>query len=206
MARRTLFTAAVLFILWALGPQQARFLLPALGPCAVAAAVAAGELAGRHPRARLELAFAAGAAVVLVIGLLPRLADTARELRLRFEVPDLEARLAPPALSFLETQTPAGARVLFLNNNRVYPLARDAIVDSMFEASQIAAWLRPATTVDDVGELLAREGVTHVLLERVDWGIDWPPALRALLDDGGQARQVFTTRDGRFVVYELSRR
>jgi hypothetical protein len=60
--------------------------------------------------------------------------------------------------------------------------------------------------VEETAERLAREGVTHVLLERVDWGIDWPPALLQLLDDGGRARQAFATRDGRFVVYELTRR
>ena len=74
------------------------------------------------------------------------------------------------------------------------------------EVSQIAEWLRPATTVDEVGELLGREGVTHVLLERVDWGIDWPRPLLQLLEGGGRARQVFATRDGRFVVFELTRR
>lgn len=204
--RQAMFAAAALFILWALGPQQVRFLLPALAPCAVAAAVAAGELARRFPRAHADLAFVAAAAALLVIGLAPRLSDAARELRLKFEVADLAARLEPPALAFLETQTPAGARVLFLNNNRVYPLTREAIADSTFEVSQIAEWLRPATTVDEVGELLGREGVTHVLLERVDWGIDWPRPLLQLLEGGGRARQVFATRDGRFVVFELTRR
>jgi hypothetical protein len=206
IARQALFAASALFILWALGPQQARFLLPALAPCAVAAAVAAGELVPRFPRARADLIFTACAALLLLIGLAPRLADTARQIRSRIEVTDLAARLEPPALAFLETQTPTEARVLFLNNNRVYPLTREAIADSMFEASQIAEWLRPATTVDEVRELLAREGVTHVLLERVDWGIDWPPALLQLLEDGGRTRQVFATRDGRFAVYELTRR
>ena len=94
--------------------------------------------------------------------------------------------------------------MLFVNHNRVFPLTRAALSDSAFEASQLGEWLRPAASVEAILDLLRSERVTHVLVERVDWGIAWPPALFALLDDPARARPLFETDDRRFVVYSLA--
>ncbi len=207
LVRWALATSGIYFALWAVGPQQARFLLPLLALVAVAGAAAAADLA-RRPRWRRSLvAFGLLAAALAVVHLVGPLQDAWRQLELRRRFgADLESRLVPPAWRFLERQTPPAARVLFLNNNRVYPLTREAVADSAFEASQIAEWLRPLPSAAAVEAALREEGVTHVLVEDVDWGIDWPRPLLDLLADPARSVLVFESPERRYFVYALRAR
>jgi len=42
-----------------------------------------------------------------------------------------------------------------------------------------------------------------VLLERVDWGIEYPPALLAFLGDRGRCRPVFVSPEAGIVVFAV---
>ena len=111
--------------------------------------------------------------------------------------------LLPPVYRFLNTATPADARVLFVNNNKGYHCDRDYLADSVFEASQVADWLRGAEDAEGVRRLLRDAAVTHVLFERVDWGIDYPASFLGWLQDPERAAPVFRSDDGRFTVLEV---
>ena len=50
---------------------------------------------------------------------------------------------------------------------------------------------------------LSERGVTHVLVENVNRGIDWPAPLAHLLGDPGRARPVQLTGDERYSLYAL---
>lgn len=206
-SRLPVVAAVCFFVLWALGPQQVRYLFPMLPLLGAAAAIAAGSGEGPTRRARFVTAGLATVAVLTAGFRLPPLAAAAWK-----EITEnsgatllLGVRNVAPALAYLERETPSSAKVLFLNNNRVFPLTREAVADGMFEASQIAEWLRPMAGASDMDRALRERGFTHVLLERVDWGIDWPPSLNDFLKDPERAIPLFETRDGRFVVYELAR-
>ena len=93
--------------------------------------------------------------------------------------------------------------MLFLNTNKAFAIRREVLADSIFEASQIADWLRTATTPGELEERLAAAGITHVLWEHVDWGIEYPPALLDLLADPARAVARYRSPDGRFTVLEL---
>ena len=45
--------------------------------------------------------------------------------------------------------------------------------------------------------------MTHILLERVDWGIAYPQGFTDLLRDPARAAPVFQSDDGRFSVLEV---
>ena len=205
LARWSLAAGALLFVLWAAGPQQARFLLPLLALLALAAAAAVGERSHADGWRRLRQAFALAASALVVVAAAPLALEAGRHLQARRQAgPHLQELLAPAQIRFLEASTPADAKVLFLNNNRVYPLTREAVADTTFEASQIAEWLRPLRSAAEVDETLRRERFTHVLWERVDWGIDWPRPLLDLLADPHSAPRVWESPDGRFTVYALA--
>jgi hypothetical protein len=199
-------TAGTFFVLWSAGPQGARYFLPALPLLAIAAAAGIERFAAACGRRRVALLLAAVGALALIF----RLPDPSRlalaELRATSQRSGPATLRNPsPALLFLETQTAATAKVLFVNNNRVFPLTRDALADSLFEASQIAEWLGTLGPVESLHQALHGEGFTHVLVERVDWGIDWPPAFLELLGDPSRAVVEFESADRRFAVYELAR-
>jgi hypothetical protein len=93
--------------------------------------------------------------------------------------------------------------MLLLNTNQGFFIEREYLADSFFEASQIADWLRPASTVGEVRQRLESRGITHVLIEHRNWGIRYPDALLALLRDPAQVEQRYRSRNGRFTLLEL---
>jgi len=98
---------------------------------------------------------------------------------------------------------PPRARILCLNANRGFLLDRDYLADSFFEASQIADWLAPASSVLQLRQLLAARGISHILFEHRDHGIKYPRALMDLMADPGSARLLYPTKDELFEIYEL---
>jgi hypothetical protein len=200
LARGALAASAVYFALWALSSQQMRFLIPLLGPLALASAVAIGELMERLPSARARRA---ALAAVLAGGTL-LYAHTAR-LPLRSAWQALRQPPADPRSSadrFVATLPPQ-AKLLVLNTNQGFFLERPYLADSFFEASQIADWLARETRPEGVRARLRERGVTHVLVERRDRGVDWPPALTDLLADRTLLARRFRSADGRFELFEL---
>ena len=122
---------------------------------------------------------------------------------------DADARRAAavdPVYRWIAATLPPEARLLLLDTNQTFYLEREALADSFFEASQIADWLRVAAGADEISARLRARGVTHVLRDRRrDWGIAWPPALLALLEDGSRAAPRYRSPDGRVEVWELRR-
>jgi hypothetical protein len=211
--RAPLAASAVYFVLWALGSQQMRFLIPVLPPLALAGAAALLAAAARLP-ARGPLARAPGRRALFAVALV--LATAYAGFTLRFPllraaqlVPSLAGdaqtfREAPltPAERFVAT-LPADARLLLLGTNQVFFLEREAIADSFFEASQIADWLRDTHSAEDARARLRERGVTHVLVERGRFRIDWPAGLDALLADRELLVPRFRAPDGRVEILEL---
>jgi len=203
---RALALAGLYFLTWALSSQQMRFLIPALAPLAMAGTLALGELAERLPeRARRPALAALLATAVLLpaVGHLETLRAGYRLLELypRAERSVLLASAMPPEMAFIERELPADARILMLNTNQGFFCRRDYLADSFFEASQIAAWLGPEAGLEEVRAKLAERGITHVLLDRRDRGIAFPPALFDLLRH--PARAVFTRPDNTALLFEL---
>jgi hypothetical protein len=209
LARSALAAAGVYFVLWSVGSQQMRFLIPLLPPLALASAAAVTEWItgsarlGTRRRRALQLALlVAATGFALHIGRRP-LARAAETLPMLVRQPDrLRAAARTSADRFVDT-LPDDARLLLLNTNQGFFLERDYLADSFFEASQIADWLGRAGDVDGVSAALRERGVTHVLVEHRDWGIAWPASLEALLADPERRTPRFRSPDGRFELFEL---
>jgi len=208
LARRCLGVAGLYFVFWSLSSQQMRLLLPALPLLAMAGGVGVVELLDRLPAARwrragVALAFAAAAGLVVwTQG--PVLAAGYRTfgVYLRAEG-DLLSTAVHPAYAFVNAELPPDATLLFVNHNQGFFCDRELYADSFFEASQIADWLAPAKSVEELRRMLASRGVTHVLVERRDWGIAYPAALGEMLGRREVAERVYRSGDGRFAVFEL---
>lgn len=207
--RRCLGASALYFACWALQSQQMRFLVPVLPLLSLAAALTLHERlrAVADPRLRSRLAAALLVLVAAAVAWQQRAlwADASRVLDgYRGDVAAFRRQAVYPELAFANEHLPADARVLFLNTNQGFFCEREYLADSFFEASQIAAWLGPAgADVERLQTLLAERGVTHVLLDRWDWGIVYPPALAGLLGDPRRVRPLYETPDGRITLYEL---
>jgi len=200
LARAALAASGIYFAFWSLGSQQMRFLIPLLGPLALASGVAISDGLARLPSLRARRAALAG---VLIAGALLYV-HTAR-LPLRNAWQSLQQQPADPrtdADRFVAT-LPLDAKLLVLNTNQTFFLERAYLADSFFEASQIADWLAGETRAEDVLARLSERGVTHVLVEQRDRGIDWPPGLTALLADHTRLARRFRSADGRFELFEL---
>ena len=105
---------------------------------------------------------------------------------------------------FVAAALPRDAKLLLLDTNQTFFLERESLADSFFEVSQLADWLCDAETPESLQARLVGRGITHVLRDgRRQWGIAWPPALEALLEDAARARPRFRSPDGRVEVYEL---
>jgi hypothetical protein len=215
--RRALWVAGVYFAAWAATSQQMRLLIPVLPLLAIAAAIAVVDLGDRlasgplRPAVR-RLAVAASLALAAWYGTdaspgVSRgryLAAAGKSLGRYLEAQgDLRPTAVHPVYRFLDEQLPAGARLLLLNTAQAFFCEREVIADSFFEASQIADWLAPATSVAALRALLAEEGITHLLFEHRDWGIAYPPALFEMLQDPSQVAVVYRSPEGRFSVVEL---
>lgn len=198
--RRLAVAAAVYFAMWAASSQQMRFLIPVLALLAPAAAVGLADLSGRG---RLRLA--RGTVILASMLLLahearPHLADAfAVGERLLEDGRALRRDAVPPAYAFVNQQTPPGSRLLLVNVNRGFFLKREYVADSFFEASQTAALLREARDADGVEAVLDRLGITHVIVAKKEWGIAYPRAWSAFLEDPVRARPRYDDRD--FTVY-----
>jgi hypothetical protein len=75
------------------------------------------------------------------------------------------------------------------------------VADSLFEASQTEALLLRAGSSSAVLERLRQRGITHVLLEKADWGIAYPDYWRAVLGEAIREHTVYS--DEQFVLCKL---
>jgi hypothetical protein len=206
MARYALAAAGLQFLGWAFSSQQVRLLLPALPLLALAAAASVQELVERldaKPRILARRAVLGITALTLLWVHSWNLESGLRHLRLFHERGADLAPEIPEAYRIIDAELPSDARILFVNVNRGFFCSREYLADSFFQASQIADWLRPARSVDALRGRLDARGITHLLVEDRDWGIDYPEALAELLEDPLHARRLHQDDDRRFTLYGL---
>lgn len=203
---RRLAAPALLYALcWAFVSQTVRLLLPAQPLLAAAAAVsavhAARAAAPRWPRLPAAAAAVAAAAVFAEVaaGAAPRLAEL-RALATRGEAALLDSAV-PAHCRFVNERLAPDARILMLDENRTFFCRRAFLADSLFQASQLEAWLRTAPDEAGLAALLRERGVTHVLAARREWGIAWPAPLREALAAQRWLAPIY--RDGEYTLYEL---
>ncbi len=208
IVRRCLGAAGAFFVIWAVSSQQMRLLLPVLPLLAIAAAVTITDLLERLRRARVRQGalwcclLGCGAAAGLTNADVFR--SGAERLRLlAAHGESLRQMVFHPVYRFINERLPEDAKLLSLNWNFGFFLEREYIADSFFEASQIADWLRPATSKAELRRRLADRGITHVLMGRYDWGIAYPRVLDAMLADPGYARIFYWAEDDEFLLLEL---
>lgn len=187
-AGRALAGAGLYFVFWAATSQQMRFLVPVLPLLALVSAEGMAEAARRlrrrsgspwlRPR-RIGACLAVAWSAWMAWDHGPVLRAGVDHLRLYarpgFHMPETPPR--PPIFDSMES-LPQDAVILLLGSNHLLHCPRECLVDSFFEASQIADWLSPARNADEVADLLRRRGATHVA-----WAgpTDYPAPLLELL-------------------------
>jgi hypothetical protein len=210
-ARSYVLCAVFYFVVWALGSQQIRFLIPILPLLAIAAALAADRAIGlvreRAARVRLFAALAACAWFGALPALSPFLSgglSAARRLQ-RKGVADRSSAV-PEGYAYLNEHTPQAAKVLLLHTNLGFFLEREYIADSFFEASQLRWLFAQASSMRALHTQLEELGITHVYVAKERWGLRFPKLLTRLLADKRSARQVYRCRRERCTIYELRRK
>jgi Dolichyl-phosphate-mannose-protein mannosyltransferase len=212
---RALVASAVYFVLWAAVRQETRYLIPILPLLAVAAAQALWLLVlqplGENAKANGRVAGTWAAAAVLVAvqalllwsarGTIRQAVGAARSIVVEGRTSEEAAMTGTER--FIASALPAGSRLLLLNTNQGFFIRRDYVSDSFFEASQLNDLLWRDPSADGIRRTLASLGATHVLWFAKDWGIPYPSALLALLQDPRHVRVLHQAADGAFVLCEL---
>ncbi|MEJ2084441.1 MAG: hypothetical protein P8Y44_02020 [Acidobacteriota bacterium] len=205
---RALLVSATYFVFWALSSQQIRFLIPILPLLAIAGAIAIHTALERIRDSEARSSLLWVCSLILVAGLGwsgwsfgVRSVGMLRDyLHYDLAIEDL----APdPIYQFINEELPANARIMMLNTNHGFFCRRDFIADSFFEASQIGELLRHADSGVGIGNLLRDMGITHLLIENRDRGIDYPGALADFLNDSRLVESIYRSPDDRFDVARL---
>ena len=210
--RRVLWVVGLYFLIWALTSQQMRFLIPILPPLAILAAGGLWSLADGLPRSERYRRLASGtlhlgAAVLLMFAVWPYLGlarEAAEEVQSALtDDRNLELLAADPVFLYINENVPRDAVVLFVGANRSFFCHRDFLADSMFEASQIEAWLARAQNPNELRELLRTRGVTHVLLGQSPYAGPPSPLLLRFLRDPNEAHPVMSSPAGGYRLFAL---
>jgi len=183
--RLAALVAAAMFVLWLMGSQVIRYVLPAMPALAVAIASAGAGAAWGPGGARLfrGLLLAAAAANALVViawfaELNPLAPVLGGESRDRFLARRLDYY---PYYETINRATPDDARVWLVNTTRdTYYLERPYFADYLFGAYTISQWVREAKDADELRARARAQGITHVLV-RHDNLLD--PARSPVVDD-----------------------
>ena len=208
-ARRCAGLAAALALLWAMTSQQARLLLPALGPFALAGGLGVMTLIERlrDPRRQrwASVAVVATLGITILIGPQRRHWDEARQLvALKSQYGRKLMWMAMPNVArFIARAVPQDSRILMLHTNQAFWIGRAVIEDSTFEASQIADWIGSDATEAEVQAKLDAAGVSHILSAPPRWpgaAQLYPKALTQIAADPNRCRPVFRDAEHRVCV------
>jgi hypothetical protein len=203
---RPFLAVGVLWVIaWAAGSQQTRLLVPALAPFALAATVAASRLLGRlaaAPRRWAAAGLLAAVSVLVVSEARPTFA-AARQVATELieNASRARRRAVAPIYRVVAERTPKDARLLLVNTNHGFFLTREYVADSLFEASQVEALVLRAGSAQAVGERLRRMGITHVLVEKEDWGIPLPDYWHDFLREAMRTHGLY--EDTRFMLFAV---
>jgi hypothetical protein len=212
-AWRAAVFAWVFFFAWAFGPQQLRFLGPALPAFA---AGAAGALAAVDPRkyvgpSRAWRVFVALAVLALgfsyvagpILDSIPGhvfLTGMSRDEFLSHRCPYYRGQL------FINEELPADAKVLMVFINQVLYMERPAVYDSFPEASAFLLAAEKASDGKDLYLLARSWGVTHAFVYSQEEGRLWPwyaPRARDVFYDFLRRYTVSAYEDEASRVYEI---
>ena len=208
-SRFCLLVTLVYFILWAIPSQQLRFLIPVLPFLAAAVARVITNLL-QQLATSYRLTATIGCVIVSTIVATSNAAEVLYEIK---QAPHLVATREPgaqadsidPIYPYLNRTLPPRARVLMINHNRGFRLARDFIADSFFEASQIEATFAWQPNENAVADTLAALGITHILLASHDYGLRFAPAFGAFLNDPHCVTLLHESADRQFKVFAVER-
>jgi len=165
-----LLLSALSLALWAWGPQQLRFFMPALPALSVVTAWVLDRVASEAREkwfARLALtimiAYFAFFAIHIVAVTVPNQLPSAIGLEKREDY--LHRRLQPyDAMRRASRELPPNAKLLLIWENRGYYLDRPYIADSFYESSWVMQLLEQNQAGDVLEKRLRDEGVTHVMI------------------------------------------
>jgi len=68
------------------------------------------------------------------------------------------------AARFVRAEVPAHAKLLFIGETRTYYFFRDALAPSAYDRHPLQQWVEESDSAGTLAERLAREGITHVVL------------------------------------------
>ncbi|MFN0149350.1 MAG: ArnT family glycosyltransferase [bacterium] len=156
--------------LWAWGPQQLRFFIPALPALSVLAAWVLDRVASEARQtwfARLALAITLAYFTFFTIHIVavtvPNQLPSAIGLEKREDY--LHRRLQPyDPMTRASRELPPNAKLLLVWENRGYYLDRPYIADSFYESSWVMQLLEQDQSGDVLEKRLRDEGVTHVMI------------------------------------------
>ena len=203
ISRYLLIAVAVLFVLWSVSSQQMRFLIPLIPLLAAAAARGADRLGRAVGRPRVvHFAFSTLIAGLLIHSSWIYIQQTQRlggDL-IRFGA-DIERAVVHPVYPWIDNNLPREAKLLLVNTNHGFYVRRDYVADSFFEASQIADATKDFQTAQQARSWMFERGVTHLLIEQRNRGINFSPGLIAALEE---SYVLYTSENQRFQVRALS--
>lgn len=188
-AWRALAFGGVFFLAWAFGPQQIRFLGPALPALAIGAA---GAMAAVDPRkyvwpSRAWRAFVTIAVLALgfsyvggpIFDSMPGhvfLTGMSRDEFLAYRCPYYRAQL------FINSQLPDDATVLMVFVNQVLYMERPAVYDSFPDASAFLLAAENAADAEELYDLARSRGATYVFVYTREEDRLWPSYTRGARD------------------------
>jgi hypothetical protein len=160
--RFALAAAALVFIFWAIGPQQIRFLTPALALMALAWGRMSEVFGGISRWIVRSIAFLGVTFSIVLV--LPSVSDTFPALTgetdsrtyLNSEVDILDA------CDWMDANLPADAKVLLVFYNRGYMVPRPVLAESYFEASRLG-WEAEQHGAAGLAQWLVENGYGYVM-------------------------------------------
>ncbi len=159
-----------------------RFLLPALPPMALLTGAVVSEWSQRVGK-KAELA----AAAIVIVCLAAQAASAvsaseyppfAKAYRASVAVigrPDRASRLASQladsfrAARFVNARLPAGAKILFVGETRLFYFHRAVVAPSAFDEHPLRRIAVPGRPPGEIRRLLVERGFTHILVNRFEW-------------------------------------
>jgi hypothetical protein len=193
LARSCLAACGLSFVFWAATSQQMRFLVPVLALLSLATAIALVDAANRLSQTRIPFAILGLGAAVLLMASTQGIFRSAREWGTAYlqKGSQLPRSAIKPIYTYVDRRLPPDARLLLVNTNFGYFVARDFIADSFFEASQIADWLGVTSPADIIHQRILTAGVTHLLVADRPSGAAYPPALLRMINEGQGLARVY---------------
>ncbi len=154
---------------WAVGPPRGRYLLPALPLLAALAAAGWRHAVAAAPRRARALLGG-----LLLAGLGWSATGGASQLEMRrlactLGVTDGEELMRRyvtywPAIRPVDSELPATARLLLVGESRPFLLNRDLVVEDPFQKPLLVELAEAGSRPGDIAAALARQGVTHLLV------------------------------------------